>query len=154
MTFTKIYIRNPFRQEPERIFYAIKRILRMAPSGTMEITCGLVLMKNRDWNTAPHHPLLSKLNPNRSLDPTWFYLFIFHSFSRLFVSIGLFLSDFLDIARYTCKETAENTPNIKQKYRLSPNTLFWIKRDRSSERRYLFSFMIIIRPTYPLYCRQ
>lgn len=42
-----IYIRNPFRQEPERIFYAIKRILRMAPSGTMEITCGLVLMKNR-----------------------------------------------------------------------------------------------------------
>ena len=30
--FTKIYIRNPFRQEPERIFYAIKRILRMAPS--------------------------------------------------------------------------------------------------------------------------
>lgn len=28
-------------------FYAIKRILRMAPSGTMEITRGLVLMKNR-----------------------------------------------------------------------------------------------------------
>ena len=43
-----------------------------------------------------------------------------------FLSASLCLS-FLDIARYACKKTDENTLNIKQKYRLNPNNLFGFK---------------------------
>lgn len=80
------------------------------------------------------------------------YISFFQSSFRF--PLASFCPIFLDIARYACQKPDENTLNIKQKYRLSPNTRFGLKRDRSSERRYLFSFMIIIRPTYPLYCRQ
>ena len=45
----------------------------------------------------------------------------------LFVSIGVFLSYFFDIARYACEKSNENPFNIKQKYRPNPNDRFGFK---------------------------
>lgn len=155
MTLTKIYIRNPFRQKPERIFYAIKRILRMAPSehyGNYVRTCLNEKPRLKYCSTSSSY---AEIKPKPVIRP-YMVLSVYISFfqSSFRFPLASFCPIFLDIARYACKKPDENTLNIKQKYRLSPNTRFGLKRDRSSERRYLFSFMIIIRPTYPLYCRQ
>lgn len=41
--------------------------------------------------------------------------------ARLFVFIGVFLSDCFDIAHYACEKSNENPLNIKQKSRPNPN---------------------------------
>ena len=46
---------------------------------------------------------------------------------RIFVSIGVFLFDFLEIARYACEKSNENPLNIKQKSRPNTNARFGLK---------------------------
>ena len=49
-------------------------------------------------------------------------------FSAVFLfSVGIFCRFFLDIVRYACKISNENTLNIKQQYRLNSNDRFGFK---------------------------
>ncbi len=51
------------------------------------------------------------LNPNQSSDRIWYYIFYTFMLSVVFLfSVGLFLLDFLDIARYACKKSDEKRP--------------------------------------------